>query len=228
VEPLHDELKRLAGRFVVFEGPDGCGKTTQLGRLERACEAAGVAVTRVREPGGTAVGEAVREILLSKATVGLSMTAEMLLYMAARAQLVETVIRPALDRGACVLADRFVPSTRAYQGAAGGLDDDQINEVARIATGGLCPDLIVLIDIDEATAATRLGMQLDRIESRGVAFQRKVRASYLAQAKSDPDRWAVIDGAAGEEAVWERVQSALGNWIDSTKINRPTVGGQSA
>ncbi len=209
VEAAHKELARLAGRFVVFEGPDGCGKTTQLGRLEHACKAAGVALTRVREPGGTTVGEAVREILLSKATHNLSMSAEMLLYMAARAHLVESVIRPALDRGELVLADRFVPSTLAYQGDAGGVRTDEIETIARIATGGLVPDLVVLLDIDETTAAGRLGGELDRIESRGAAFHRKVRQSYLSQAKANQSHWAVIDGAGDENDVWEHVLNAV-------------------
>ena len=215
VEASHEELARLAGRFVVFEGPDGCGKTTQLGRLEHACKAAGVTLTRVREPGGTAVGEAVRQILLSKATDGLSMSAEMLLYMAARAQLVETVIRPALDRGELVLADRFVPSTLAYQGDAGGVRTDEIETIARIATGGLAPDLVVLIDIDQSTAAARLGSELDRIESRGSPFHRKVRQSYLSQAKANPDRWVIVDGAGDESEVWERVLNAVMQRIGS-------------
>ena len=215
VEASHEELAHLAGRFVVFEGPDGCGKTTQLGRLEGACKAAGVTLTRVREPGGTAVGEAVRQILLSRATDGLSMSAEMLLYMAARAQLVKTIIRPALDRGELVLADRFVPSTLAYQGDAGGVPTDEIETIARIATGGLVPDLVVLIDIDESTAAARLGGKLDRIESRGVAFHRKVRQSYLSQAKANPDRWVIVDGAGDESEVWERVLNAVMQRIGS-------------
>lgn len=209
VETNCNALTSLAGRFVVFEGPDGSGKTTQLSRLESACKSAGVAVTRVREPGGTSVGEAVRQILLSKATDDLSMSAEMLLYMAARAQLVDTVIRPGLDRNELVLADRFVPSTIAYQGDAGGVSTDDITAVARIATGAIEPDFVVLIDVDESTAATRLGTELDRIESRGATFHRKVRQSYLAQAAADPDRWVVIDGAADQEAVWLELSESL-------------------
>ena len=119
VDAAPKELDQLAGRFVVFEGPDGSGKTTQLAKLVAACGVRDVAVTSVREPGGTAVGEQVREILLSRGTAGLGMSAEMLLYMAARAELVATVIRPALARGELVLADRFTPSTIAYQCDAG-------------------------------------------------------------------------------------------------------------
>ncbi len=144
----------LRGRFVAFEGPDGSGKSTQLKRFVEAARAAGVALTCVREPGGTAVGEAIRQVLLSPQSE-MTIRCEMLLYMASRNQLVEERIRPALARGELVVADRFLSSTHAYQGAAGGVPAAEIDAVARVATGGLQPDLVVLFDVDQATAARR-------------------------------------------------------------------------
>lgn len=215
VEARAVDLARLSGRFVVFEGPDGSGKTTQVARFADACRDAGVALTTVREPGGTDVGERIRAILLGRESLGLGMSAEMLLYMAARAQLVESVIRPALARGEFVLADRFVASTIAYQGFAGGIAPDTVAAVGRIATEGLDPDLIVLLDVEESTAGVRLGGELDRIESRGAAFHRKVRRSYLQQAEADPLRWRVVDGDGDRDKVFGRVLSAVGGWLES-------------
>ena len=162
-------MHHLAGRFVVFEGPDGSGKSTQFRRFSRACQDAGLTVCEVREPGGTYVGERIRAVLLDHADEEICLVTEMLLYMASRAQLVEARIRPALARGELVLADRYVASTLAYQGAAGGLPLEDIRAVAQVATGGLTPDLTVIFDVDQATAASRLSPLLDRMESRGHA-----------------------------------------------------------
>lgn len=199
----------LAGRFLVFDGPDGSGKTTQLRRFARLCQAQGVPVCEVREPGGTPVGEEVRRLLLEHTHGDMSMRCEMLLYMASRAQLVEQRIRPALRRGELVLADRFVSSTLAYQGTAGGLPIQEILDAARIATGGLRPDLTVVFDVDERTAATRLNPLLDRIEARGLAFHAKVRRGYLEQIERDPDRYLKVDASQAEESVWDELTGAL-------------------
>lgn len=202
-------MSRLAGRFVVFEGPDGSGKTTQFRRLLGECERAGVPVCEVREPGGTGVGEQIRRVLLDHAHRDMVVRCEMLLYMASRAQLVEQRIRPALARGALVLADRFVPSTLAYQGAAGGMDKSEILAVARVATGGLEPSLVVVFDVDEATAARRLSPLLDRMEAKGRDFHRRVREGYLAQVRADPARHLLIDATRSEQEVWEALVSGL-------------------
>jgi dTMP kinase len=156
--PLPAWAPRLAGKFLVFEGPDGCGKSTQLRRLAEHLRAAGVPVLDVREPGGTDVGEKIRAVLLDKAHDGMALRCEMLLYMASRAELVEKKIRPALARNECVLADRFVCSTLAYQGAAGGLPEADIRAAARIAVGDTWPDLTLVYDCDEETAARRAGI----------------------------------------------------------------------
>ncbi|MBX3365056.1 MAG: dTMP kinase [Phycisphaeraceae bacterium] len=215
----------LAGRFIVFDGIDGSGKSTQLRRLVSACTEDGVRVCQVREPGGTTVGERIREILLDRTQEGMTLRCEMLLYMASRVQLVEEKIRPALDRRELVLADRFVSSTLAYQGSAGGISRDDILAVARVAIGPTWPDLVVIFDVDPASASRRTkgvergkgrgvrpaGSSLfdDRIEQRGDAYQAKVRQGFLEQAAADPDRYLLIDGTAPEDDVWEALVKGL-------------------
>jgi dTMP kinase len=212
-------MHKLRGRFLVFDGPDGSGKSTQFRRFGAHAEAAGVSVCEVREPGGTQIGEAIRRLLLDPANDGLmDMRCEMLLYMASRAQLVAQRIRPALQRGELVLADRFISSTLAYQGAAGGIAIDDILAVGRAAVGDCWPDLVVVFDVDQRTAAARLNpllrqrefdSDLDRIEMRGAAYHRTVRQGYLDQAARDPDRYLVIDARADEEVVHERLLGQL-------------------
>ncbi len=219
-------LQRMRGRFVVFEGPDGSGKSTQLKRLSELASAAGVPCVEVREPGGTPIGEAVRKILLDTRSE-MNLRCEMLLYMASRAQLVEEVIRPALAKGALVIADRFVSSTYAYQGAGGGLPLEEIDAVAKVALAGVDPDLVILFDVDSVTAARRTrGVEAvkgkksakaaagslfdDRIEQRGMEFHERVRAGYLRQAEEKPKRHLVIDARKGPEEVWAQVEKGLG------------------
>ena len=211
------DLRSLSARFIAFEGLDGCGKTTQLQRLAQACRDQGIAIELVREPGGTEAGERIRDLLLHGPEI--SPTCEMLLYMAARAQLCREVIRPALDSGRLVIADRFVSSTLAYQGAGGGLDEQEILQVARVATGGLAPDLVLIFDLDDATARGRLqrhGDSLDRMESKGDPFRLRVREGYLAQARAAPDCHAIIDAAGTEDEVWSRTERAIVEWASAT------------
>jgi len=205
----HGWLTYLAGKFLVFDGPDGSGKTTQFRRFATACRDAGLDVCEVREPGGTAVGERIRNILLDPIHHDMSLRCEMMLYMASRAQLVEQKIRPSLDKGCLVLADRFVSSTLAYQGTAGGLPVEDIDAVARVAIAGAEPDLVVLFDVDQATAARRLGLLLDRMEAKGAEFHARVRQGYLDQATRDPEHHLVIDGTQGEADVWSSLLEAL-------------------
>jgi len=202
-------LRQYAGRFLVFEGPDGSGKSTQFRRLGQALSALNIAHATVREPGGTVTGEAIRTVLLDKANTSMTTRAEMMLYMASRAELVERVIFPALRRGELVMADRFVASTLAYQGAAGGLPSADIAAVARVATRGLMPDLHLLFDLDADAAAKRLSPLLDRMEAKGREFHMKVRQGYLEQAKQDPRRFALIDASREPDAVWSQVVRTL-------------------
>jgi dTMP kinase len=198
-------LTRLAGRFIVFDGPDGSGKSTQLERFRERCAEAGVRVCDVREPGGTAIGERIREILLDESAGEMSPRCEMLLYMASRAQLVSERIRPALSRGELVLADRFVSSTLAYQGAGGGVPVGAIEAVTEAACEEVRPDLTVIFDVGDQTASERMGERdggsRDRIESRDAEYRRRVRAGYLEQAKREPERVAIVDASPAPEAV---------------------------
>jgi dTMP kinase len=206
---LHSWIGTLRGRFIVFEGPDGSGKTTQFRRFVAACQGAGVPMCEVREPGGTGVGEKIREILLDHAHKDMTQTCEMMLYMASRAQLLEQRIRPALARGELVLADRFLPSTLAYQGTAGGIPVQDILDVARVALHGCKPDLVLIFDVDEETASRRLSPLLDRMEAKGREFHRMVRQGYLQQIAADPARYKRIDASVPEEQVWKSVLAVV-------------------
>ncbi|TVS07862.1 MAG: dTMP kinase [Phycisphaerales bacterium] len=196
-------LNTLGGRFIVFDGPDGSGKTTQLKRFVAACRDADAMVEELREPGGTAIGERIRDLLLSHGEEDIDPVCEMLLYMASRAQLVACRIEPLLEQGFLVVADRFVSSTLAYQGAAGGVPEEHIYQVAEIVCDKIRPDLVVLFDVDEVTAGRRLSPLLDRMEAKGRAFHARVRKGYLDQAQRDPDRHLVIDASQPPDKVFE-------------------------
>ncbi|MEM8781371.1 MAG: dTMP kinase [Planctomycetota bacterium] len=205
-------LQTLRGSFVVFDGPDGSGKTTQFRRFIELCESQGIEVCEVREPGGTAIGERVRDLLLHYRDDdhgAMAPACEMLLFMASRAQLIVERVRPALERGCLVLADRFISSTLAYQGTAGGTPVADILRVGQVALGETWPDRVVVFDVDEATAAQRLNPLLDRMEARGAAFHAKVRGGYLEQAQQDADRYVVIDARDDEDTVFTRLLAAL-------------------
>lgn len=202
-------ITSLAGKFIVFEGPDGSGKTTQFRRFMAACLDGGLEVCEVREPGGTGVGEKIREVLLDHAHKDMSLTCEMLLYMASRAQLVEQRIRPALAKGHLVLADRFVASTVAYQGTAGGMSMRDITDVARVAVQGCQPDLVVVFDVDEVTAQKRMSPLLDRMEAKGREFHARVRKGYLDQVAADPGHFRRIDASLPEEQVWMALNAVV-------------------
>lgn len=199
----------LSGRFIVFDGPDGSGKSTQFKRFAAYAREHRLKVCEVREPGGTAIGEQIRTVLLDPANHEMSLRCEMMLYMASRAQLIEQIIKPALARQELVLADRFISSTLAYQGTAGGMTPEEILAVGRVAIGSIWPDLTVIFDVDEHVAATRLNPLLDRMELKGIEFHRRVRQGFLAQAQNEPDRHLVIDASADADAVFERLLAEL-------------------
>lgn len=199
-------IEQLAGKFIVFDGADGSGKSTQFARFGRYCANAGISVCEVREPGGTSIGEQIRNILLDPQNSDITIRCEMMLYMASRAQLIEQRIQPALARGELVLADRFISSTLAYQGTAGGLGSEEIMAVGKVAVGGHWPDLTVVFDVDERVAATRLNPLLDRMELKGVQFHRRVRQGYLDQARrGDLGKYLVIDASADEDTVFDNL-----------------------
>ena len=207
-----------SGRFISLEGPEGSGKTTQCARLSTRLRATGLEVVQLREPGGTPLGEAIRSLLQHDAA-GESMApaAETLLFLASRAHLVRQVIRPALERGAWVVCDRFFDSTIAYQGYGRGCDVEEVISVNEFAVGGLRPDITVLIDLDVAAGFERLarrnasvGAGHDRIEREEQSFHERVRAGYLELARRWPKRIRTIGGDraadALEEDIWNLVR----------------------
>lgn len=194
---------------MVFEGPDGSGKSTQFHRFSDFVQARGLTVCEVREPGGTAIGEEIRDVLLDHRFVDLDVRAEMLLYMASRAQLIAERIAPAIKDGHVVLADRFVSSTLAYQGAAGGMSLDDIRTVAHIACRGMKPDLTVIFDVTDETAASRLNPLLDRMEAKGREYHARVRRGYLDQARDDPAHYLVIDANGDAKSVWSALLNQM-------------------
>lgn len=209
----HDAwMRTLGGRFVVFDGPDGSGKSTQFRRFAQQVVAAGVGVVEVREPGGSAIGEKIRAILLDPANSEMTTRTEMLLYMASRAQLFEQRIAPALQAGKLVLADRFVSSTLAYQGTAGGINEEEILAVGNVATGNHWPDLTVIFDVNTDVALKRLSPLLDRMEQKGYEFHARVRAGYLAQAARWPQRYVVVDSSVAPDDVTHGLLGAVSNW----------------
>jgi len=185
--------------FVTFEGLDGSGKSTQAELLAAELRGRGREVVLTREPGGTELGERVRELLLAGGDV--SAWAEAALFAAARAELVERVIRPALGRGADVVCDRYVDSSLAYQGIARGLGVDRVLELNRPAIGGLLPDRTFLLLVDAEVAGSRTGDELDRIEREGVDFRARVEGAYEELAHTFADRIVAVDGSLPREEI---------------------------
>ncbi len=205
----------VSGYFIAFEGIDGVGKTTQLFILYHELRGRGCKVVLTREPGGTRVGEAIRRVLLDDAHQEMSPETEALLYAAARAQFVSQVVRPALARGEIVLSDRFVDSYLAYQGFGRGLDLTALERVNALATGGLSPDLTILLDMPAATALARLDVdRQDRLERQSVDFYERVRRGYRQLAATDPSRYLVLEADREVEdlaaVILERVEVVLG------------------
>ncbi|MCW2973248.1 MAG: dTMP kinase [Thermoleophilia bacterium] len=200
------------GLLITFEGVDGCGKTTQLRRLEQRLIAAGHAPLVVREPGGTGVGEALRELVLAPETGDIDPATEALIYAASRAENVARVIEPALAAGRIVLMDRYVDSSLAYQGGGRELGIDRVLEANLLATRGRLPDATVLVAVTPAVAAARLGStgdDPDRLESAGDAFFTRVHAAYAELVARFPDRVLRVDGAAAVAEVARAVEAAL-------------------
>lgn len=196
-------------RFLVLDGIDGAGKSSQLTAVVGWLQSTGRRVVTCRDPGSTAAGDAIRGILLDRHEIQLAPTAEMLLYMAARAQLVAEVIRPALARGDWVVSDRYLLANIVYQGYAGGLDPETIRMIGGVATGGVMPDLVLVLDVDLETASRRLARPLDKLENRGDDYRRRLRTGFRAEAERDPHRIAIIDATATVDEVTARVRQVV-------------------
>ncbi len=190
--------------FFSFDGIDGTGKTTQLMRLAAYLRGQGRAVVTCRDPGGTQVGERLREILLQKSEIPLGRRAEMFLYMASRAQLVDEIIRPARERGQVVLVDRFLLANIVYQGYAGGLNVAELWQVGQVAVADQQPDLIFVLDMDVLAAIRRMNRPPDRMESQGMAFMERVRQGYLDEATGRSEI-VVLDAQPNPETIHQRV-----------------------
>ena len=180
------------GLFITFEGPEGSGKTTHSKLLVEFLRENGYKVLYTREPGGTSISEKIREILLNSENKDMDVVCEMLLYMAARAQIVSEKILPALKKGYIVICDRFIDATVAYQGYAGGLDVNIIKNIGRLVTKGAYPELTFLLDIDAKKGLSRAGRNKDRIEKRSIAYHNKVRKGYLSIARKESRRVKVV------------------------------------
>lgn len=199
-----------SGLFLTLEGGEGCGKSTQLRLLAHDLERAGQPVRVLREPGGTTLGEEVRSLLLDPDNGGLDARAELLLYEAARAQLVAEVIEPALDAGEIVICDRFYDSTTAYQGYGRGLPAQQVTLLNEIATGGLRPDRTLVLDIDPVCGLARATSGgADRLEREDLLFHQRVREGFLAIAQGDPARVRVIDASGAVDEVAAAIKVSL-------------------
>lgn len=195
--------------FLSFDGLDGVGKSTQIERCCAWLRSLGETVVVCRDPGSTALGEAIRDILLHREEIPLDLTAEMLLYMAARAELVAEVIRPALAAGKVVVSDRFLLANVVYQGHAGGLDVPTVWQVGAAATQGVAPALTIVLDLPPEAAAARLTSPPDRLEKRGPEYRQRLRAGFLAEAARDPARMALVNASRGVDEVFAAVQRAI-------------------
>lgn len=206
----------MAGLFITLEGGDGSGKTTQAGLLEAWLAESGRSVVRTREPGGTDLGLELREIVLHRRG-HIAPRAEALLYAADRAHHVETLVRPALDRGDVVLQDRYIDSSVAYQGAGRVLGGDEIRSLSEWAVDGLAPDLTVLLDLDEAEGRRRLDSartEYDRLESEKAEFHARVRAAYLAVAESEAERFVVVDASLPQAEIAAVIRDRVADLLE--------------
>ena len=198
--------------FITLEGPDGSGKTTQVKPLVDFLVSKGYPIYAAREPGGTAIGDQVREILMRLDNQSMDPRTETLLFCAARAQLVSEVVRPQLARGNIVLLDRYADSTIAYQGYGHQHDLDQIRQLLKFATGGLQPDLTILFDVDAETGLRRRqvgGGEWNRLDAYQLELHQRTRQGYLEMAKAEPKRWVIIDASRSPEMVQSQLQTAI-------------------
>lgn len=201
----------MRGRFITFEGIDGAGKSTQIDVIEATLKARGLEVIRTREPGGTPLGEVIRKELLS---VSMDPATETLLFFASRAEHIAQVIRPALERGAWVLSDRFTDATYAYQVGGRGFPAEKVEELERWTHGDLQPDRTVLFDIEPEVAAKRVAQarNLDRFEKENLNFFTRVRNAYLTRAKQSPERFLIVNSIQDKETVSDILRKEFSVW----------------
>ncbi len=206
--------KKPTGKLISFEGSEGSGKSTQIARLAKHLAKQNREVVSVREPGGTEIGEQIRNIIVHNSR-GDEMCAEteLLLFAAARAQLVREVIAPALLKGHCVLSDRFLDSSTVYQGIGRNLAADPVNQINRFAVGNVMPDLTIVLDVPTKVSLKRIRQRAtdvpDRMERENIGFYEKIRAGYLVLAKGMPDRIVVIDGTEKEDVIARKIRNAV-------------------
>ena len=204
------QTNKLIGTFIVIDGPDGCGKTTQTKLLVDWLKEQGVAVETFREPGGTAIGEKIRQILLNPEHIAMSTATEVLLYMAARVQLWQEKIAPALAQKKCVILDRWLSSTCAYQGCAGGFGINRVIKLAADSLGKPWPDLTVILDVDPEIGLTRLQREFDRMEQKGDGYHKRVREGFLELSKGR-ESFAVVDATGDIDTVHKSVIEIIAN-----------------
>ncbi len=208
-----DWKKELSGKLIVLDGPDGCGKTTQARLLTQWLQAQGVATRNFRDPGDTAIGERIRDILLSPEHLAMSTRTEVLLYMAARAQLWQEAIAPALRERECVVLDRWISSTYAYQGCAGEFGTENVMQLASIALARVWADLTIILDVDLETCEARLPGKRDRMEAKPRQYHQKVREGFL-QLANELDGFLVVDAGGDIETVHERVKEEVAAFFE--------------
>jgi dTMP kinase len=205
----------LPGWFIAFEGGEGAGKSTQEALLADSLRLAGRSVVRTREPGGTPAGEAIRHVLLSPDFDGLDARAEALLFAAARGEHVAHVVRPALERGDVVICDRYLDSSVAYQGVGRDLGVDRVRDLSLWATGGLLPDLTVLLDVDPIVGLARFAGR-DRLEAESIDYHRAVRQGFLDLAAADPERYLVVDAADPATVIADAIRQRALALVESS------------
>jgi len=198
--------------FITLEGPDGSGKSMQIPALAEFIRSQGYEVLTTREPGGTNIGDQIRQVIMKLGNTSMPPRTEILLFCAARAQIVEEVLRPALQRGVVVISDRYADSTLAYQGYGHGVDLEELTRLLKFTTGGLRPDLTLLLDVDAETGLRRRqtsGGEWNRLDAYALSFHKRVREGYHQLAAAEPERWRTIDASQAPEMVQSCIQDVV-------------------
>lgn len=223
-------MRKYPGCFITLEGDEGCGKTYQIPFLVDWLREEGLTVFPTREPGGTNISEQIRDVLHDLKNAEMHPRTETLLYQAARAQIVEEVVRPRLEKGEIVISDRFFDSTVAYQGFGHGQDLEVVKSLVRYATGGLTPDLTILVDLDPCIGAERKrknNSEWNRMDSLPQEFYERVRKGYLKMASEEPDRWVVVDGNQARDEVFHDLKREIENrLVFESLIERGSIRGE--